>query len=147
MDNLRIFKDIEIDNVYLISSFNNGNSTSFGIVTKVDNIWQLELPTVDFTVKLNLEDLYKITGFVDHLNSAESSNETDFPDWSKAPEWATYAAMDDDGDWYWYETRPCFDTFLDEWDAVNQTRFHYMTTNPIIKCTNSLVRKGNYVQT
>ena len=27
-------------------------------------------------------------------------------DWSKAPAWANYAAMDKDGEWYWYENEP-----------------------------------------
>lgn len=28
------------------------------------------------------------------------------PDWKDAPEWAKWVAMDDDGDWYWYEEEP-----------------------------------------
>lgn len=28
------------------------------------------------------------------------------PDWSDAPEWANYLAMDNNGDWYWYEEKP-----------------------------------------
>lgn len=28
------------------------------------------------------------------------------PDWKDAPEWANYLAMDDDGEWCWYEERP-----------------------------------------
>lgn len=27
-------------------------------------------------------------------------------DWSKAPEWANYVAMDKNGDWYWHEKKP-----------------------------------------
>ena len=27
-------------------------------------------------------------------------------DWSKAPEWAKYSAMDEDGEWYWFQTVP-----------------------------------------
>lgn len=27
-------------------------------------------------------------------------------DWSKAPEWAKYHAVDEDGDVYWYEIKP-----------------------------------------
>jgi len=30
------------------------------------------------------------------------------PDWNDAPEWANYVAMDDDGEWYWYENEPTF---------------------------------------
>lgn len=28
------------------------------------------------------------------------------PDWSQAPEWANYVAMDADGAWYWYSDEP-----------------------------------------
>jgi len=28
------------------------------------------------------------------------------PDWNDAPEWANYVAMDEDGEWYWYENEP-----------------------------------------
>jgi hypothetical protein len=28
------------------------------------------------------------------------------PAWSNAPEWANYLAMDEDGDWAWYERKP-----------------------------------------
>lgn len=28
------------------------------------------------------------------------------PDWSKAPSWAKYTAMDANGIWYWYECIP-----------------------------------------
>lgn len=27
-------------------------------------------------------------------------------DWSKAPYWANFAAMDSNGDWWWHEKRP-----------------------------------------
>ncbi len=30
----------------------------------------------------------------------------DKPDWKDAPEWARFLAMDQDGDWYWYEDKP-----------------------------------------
>ena len=32
------------------------------------------------------------------------------PDWSKAPEWARFWAMDSDGGAYWYEVEPRYDT-------------------------------------
>lgn len=32
------------------------------------------------------------------------------PDWSKAPEWAMWAAQDDDGEIYWFSLRPIFTT-------------------------------------
>lgn len=28
------------------------------------------------------------------------------PDWKNAPEWARFLAMDETGDWYWYENKP-----------------------------------------
>lgn len=28
------------------------------------------------------------------------------PDWSNAPNWANYAAMDADGSWFWFEAQP-----------------------------------------
>jgi len=28
------------------------------------------------------------------------------PGWKDAPEWARYLAMDEHGDWYWYEKKP-----------------------------------------
>lgn len=28
------------------------------------------------------------------------------PDWGDAPDWAQYLAMDEDGEWYWYEDEP-----------------------------------------
>lgn len=28
------------------------------------------------------------------------------PDWKDAPEWANWMAMDEDGEWFWYEHRP-----------------------------------------
>ena len=32
-------------------------------------------------------------------------------DWSEAPDWANYVAMDHDGDWYWYENSPVVKNF------------------------------------
>lgn len=28
------------------------------------------------------------------------------PEWSNAPTWANFVAMDDDGSWWWYEEHP-----------------------------------------
>ena len=28
------------------------------------------------------------------------------PDWEEAPEWATAMAMDEDGEWWWYQFEP-----------------------------------------
>ena len=35
--------------------------------------------------------------------------EDDMIDWKDAPKWATYAAMDGGGNWYWYEREPNLD--------------------------------------
>lgn len=31
------------------------------------------------------------------------------PKWEDAPDWASYLAMDFDGQWYWYEKKPSLD--------------------------------------
>lgn len=43
------------------------------------------------------------------------------PDWSEAPEWANYMAMDDDGSWYWFEVMPQYDEEQNCWfeDSIN----------------------------
>jgi hypothetical protein len=28
------------------------------------------------------------------------------PDWKDAPEWANWLAMDEDGEWFWRESKP-----------------------------------------
>lgn len=28
------------------------------------------------------------------------------PSWADAPEWANWLAMDEDGEWYWFENEP-----------------------------------------
>ena len=28
------------------------------------------------------------------------------PSWESAPDWANWLAMDEDGTWFWYETKP-----------------------------------------
>lgn len=48
------------------------------------------------------------------------------PDWSKAPDWARWAAMDDDGSWYWYKRKPkcirgCFIDPEDDSAAIQRT--------------------------
>jgi hypothetical protein len=37
------------------------------------------------------------------------------PDWKDAPEWANWLAMDEDGSWYWYESEPEANTYLQAW--------------------------------
>lgn len=36
------------------------------------------------------------------------------PSWDVAPEWASFIAMDKDGEWCWHETEP----YLDHWEYV-----------------------------
>lgn len=31
------------------------------------------------------------------------------PDWSSAPEWAEWLAMDGNGQWFWYRIKPKYD--------------------------------------
>lgn len=37
------------------------------------------------------------------------------PDWSKAPKWAKWLAMDKFGDWYWFEDHPQWDKKTEDW--------------------------------
>lgn len=43
------------------------------------------------------------------------------PNWSEAPIWANYLAMDLDGSWYWFEEMPIWDDVC-EWDNVEYTK-------------------------
>lgn len=38
------------------------------------------------------------------------------PDWKDAPDWASYAAMDSDGCWYWYANKPVIGTTI--WEPL-----------------------------
>jgi len=35
-----------------------------------------------------------------------SNNKNNPPPWSDAPEWANWRAMDESGEWWWYEEEP-----------------------------------------
>lgn len=37
------------------------------------------------------------------------------PDWKDAPEWAQWLAMDGDGYWCWFQSRPYYDSDLAQW--------------------------------
>lgn len=41
------------------------------------------------------------------------------PDWSTAPKWANFVAMDDDGWWFWFEHEPTF-KFGTQWQATGR---------------------------
>lgn len=47
--------------------------------------------------------------------SAPTTGGTMQIDWSKAPEWARWVAMDDDHTWWWFENKPEYDGV--EWFA------------------------------
>lgn len=51
-------------------------------------------------------------------------------DWTQAPEWANFAAMDCDGEWWWYESEP-EDQGFGAWVGGRMetfTRIHYSDT-------------------
>lgn len=37
------------------------------------------------------------------------------PSWSNAPEWANYLAMDESGEWFWFEFEPSLGQTIKEW--------------------------------
>ena len=43
-------------------------------------------------------------------------------DWANAPKWAQWVAMDESGNWYWYECKPTLGSW-GEWDHPTGTRF------------------------
>ncbi len=43
---------------------------------------------------------------VEALTLAIEALKCQMTDWSTAPEWANWLAMDSDGAWYWYEDKP-----------------------------------------
>ena len=44
---------------------------------------------------------------MERLEWAKKQNEIDTtPDWSNAPDWANWLAMDSEGEWHWYENKP-----------------------------------------
>jgi hypothetical protein len=45
------------------------------------------------------------------------------PDWSKAPDWAKYLAMDADGGWWWFEARPTMKASI--WELPKLTNFSF----------------------
>lgn len=48
------------------------------------------------------------------------------PSWDDAPEWAKWLAVDPDGDWFWYENKPEWDT---RWDNM-KGRYEYAGCRP-----------------
>lgn len=37
------------------------------------------------------------------------------PDWDNAPEWAQYVCMNYDGNWYWFEFKPTYNSKTGSW--------------------------------
>lgn len=46
------------------------------------------------------------------------------PSWDDAPEWASYLAMDDGGEWYWHEEMPVWSGV--EWSSDGYMAFAMM---------------------
>jgi hypothetical protein len=61
--------------------------------------WWKTLITRDYTRNnIELQDIAELA-----WNAAQSQQK---PSWKDAPEWANYRAMDEDGEWFWYEKEP-----------------------------------------
>lgn len=54
------------------------------------------------------------------------------PSWRDAPEWAQWLAMDAEGKWFWYESKPYLDSYSVEkeeqgeyelWDSLDRWSF------------------------
>jgi len=43
------------------------------------------------------------------------------PDWKDAPEWAKWLAMDENGDWFWFEFSPTIDNEISCWEVRRGT--------------------------
>ena len=44
------------------------------------------------------------------------------PDWKDAPDWAEWLAMDESGDWYWYEIKPTSSNLHRMWVAPKNSQ-------------------------
>lgn len=44
----------------------------------------------------------------------------DKPSWASAPDWANHLAMDEDGSWWWYDTRPKLEDNSGQWVSVGR---------------------------
>lgn len=58
-------------------------------------------------------------------------------DWDSAPEWANYAAMDEDGDWFWFENEPRHSRAV--WYAEGKCKF---IGNPATNWEETLTKRG-----
>jgi len=60
-------------------------------------------------------------GLYDDTPANDLNGPTELVDWSKAPDWAQYWAMDSDGDAFWYEKSPLIDEPDGVWTAFVDT--------------------------
>jgi hypothetical protein len=59
-------------------------------------------------------------------------------DWSKAPDWAQWAATDEEGDVNWYEEKPTIDNYIGGW-LPERKRYNYASAvNRIVAWKDSL---------
>lgn len=45
------------------------------------------------------------------------------PDWQDAPPWAQWLAMDEDGGWWWHESKPTLELDSGFWDNEGRCLF------------------------
>ena len=84
-----------------------GNIMSDILHRKIRELQQIVKDTapadcVETTIAFN-GDRYRLSY---DMGSLQEPDNEDFPSWGDAPDWANWMAMDDDGEWYWYEKRP-----------------------------------------
>lgn len=48
---------------------------------------------------------------------AENKPEKHKPEWKEAPKWANYLCQDEDGAWYWFESKPYLHEMFDCWHS------------------------------
>jgi hypothetical protein len=61
-------------------------------------------------------------------------------DWSQAPDWAQFAAMDEDGEWYWYGLKPRTHEGADCWYGGGKSDY-YKNTGCVVGWRSSLVER------
>jgi len=47
------------------------------------------------------------------------------PDWKDAPEWASWLAMDEDGEWLWYLVKPEYCIYSGKWVSTKKSRIAF----------------------
>lgn len=59
-------------------------------------------------------------------------------DWSKAPDWAQWAATDEESDVNWYEEKPNIDNYIGEWLPERKRCSYATAVNRIVAWKDSL---------